>query len=595
MSALARWLCIGTAVVASGCSVPLQDAAPFISNTCETEQDCGSGATCADLGDRGRSCVATEGDLGGLLLDVRPPVGSNGTGTGSLVLGGGAYLIEPELLGVRIAGSGLGGVIPLDVALPPPVTIQAGRIAAFAAGDACAAAPGASIPAEVVFSRATRHAGLPAGEFRATTAFVDGENIFTTALPAGRYDVYVRPLTPEACVGADLEPLPAPPPYLIRGLEIGSDTGQINIALPEPKTLSGSVDGSAALGVDDWTVGLLDRVTAQLISTEVVLVQDGLGVPSLFDVSFHPTKVVTAETDEHPSAGFPYVRVRAPEDQGYSPSMVGGLEELDLDGNYEVALTLGDLSKAVDVKATVLSTDASEGVAATVTFEADFEKGLQYQRTLTTELDGSFHTSLITASAELPGQYQCFARPIDDASPEAIGTVNWQINPGEDFVGHTMVLPLRALVSGTVVTAGGEAVEAQVTAAQSTHNGDPISPRAVQGVVSGGALELHLDPGTFDLAIKPAAGSGFPWLVTSQLEIVDDKAVALGQLEVPNPIVLQGRLVDAGGNPVPLAPMTAWLPILDEESSTSTVVQVAQTVSDETGAYTLFLPPSLAH
>ncbi|MEJ7727934.1 MAG: hypothetical protein WKG00_01835 [Polyangiaceae bacterium] len=599
-SSLGRLCALAT--FAAGCSVPLQEASPSISNTCAQAQDCGAGATCIETRNGSRACAATSADLGGLLLDVRPPVSGNGMGTGNAVVGGGAYLVEASTLGQRLAGSALGGVIDLDVALPALVSLQKGRINAFAKDDACATAAGESIPAEVFFSRTTPHVGLPVGEYKTSTEFAateeapNGQHVFATALPAGRYDVYVRPRTPEGCLGLDEQQLPDLPPYLIRGLEIGAEAGQINIDLPQRQTLTGTVDSSAALSVEGWTVSMIDRATAKLISTEPELVNVEFGFPSAFQVEFHPTKIVTGEEGPgKPAAPFPLVRVRAPEADGYTPALLGALDELDLDGNYDVALTLGKLSKAVDVEASILTTDTLYGVAATVTFVSDFSKGLRFERTLTTKADGSFQTSLITASAELPGQYQCFARPIDDSSPEAIGTVDWQINPGEDFVGHTLVLPPRAVVSGSVLTAADQKLDAEVTAAQSARNNDPISPRAVQGLISDGALAVSLDPGTFDLVVKPAEGSGFPWLVTSQLEILDQQAVALGVLRIPNPIVLRGRVLDADNQPVPLAAMTAWLPVEDEDASTSTVVQVGQTVSDEAGEYTLFLPPSLTH
>jgi hypothetical protein len=597
---------VALATLAAGCTVPLPQADPSVSNSCAQTQDCGAGAVCVETRNGSRACAATSADLGGLLLDVRPPVSGNGMGTGSAVVGGGAYLVEAKTLGQRLAGSDLGGVIDLDVVLPALVSLQSSRINAFAADDACAAAAGDSIPADVVFSRSTPHVGLPVGEYKTSTEFsqTEGQHVFATALPAGIYDVYVRPRTPDGCFivvpdpAPDEEPQLRPPlpPYLIRGLEIGSDIGQINIDLPQRQRLTGTVDSSVALGIEGWTVAMIDRATARLISTEPELLNVGLGLPSEFEVEFHPTKVISSEDGPGKSAPlFPLVRVRAPEKDGYTPALVGALEELDLDGNYDVALTLGKLSKAVAVEATIYNADVSEGVAATVTFASSFSKGLRFERTLTTAADGVFQTSLITASAELPGQYQCFARPLDDSSPEAIGTADWQINPGEDFVGHTLVLPLRAPVTGSVFTAANEAIDAEVTAAQSTRNDDPISPRAVQSLVSGGVLAVNLDPGTFDMVVKPAEGSGFPWLVTSQLEILGPEAVALGRLEIPNPVVLRGRIVDVDNQPVPLAPVTAWLPVEDEESSTSTVVQVGQTVSDESGEYTLFLPPSLTH
>lgn len=596
---MTRWtnfLCLALVASAAGCSVPLQDAALVVRNSCESDADCGAAASCVDNADGSRACVATEGDLSGLLLDVRPPVTSNGMVSG-LVIGGGAYLIAAsDLDGLRLAGTGLDGVNVRDVPLPIPIVSEV-RVSAFAQGDSCAAEAGATIPAEVVFTRVSDQVGLPAGEFRGASAYrsADGVFAFQVAMPLGRYDIYVQPKVPENCLGEGGLPLQPPPPYLVRGFQLDPALPNINIALPERQRLTGSVDAQAALDIEGWTVGLLDRSTAQPISTEVSLKNVTFGIPAFFEVEFHPTKVYAVDGEVPEGPAFPYVRVRAPEEQGYTPSMVGRLEELDIDGNYDVALTLGQLSKPVEVSARVARKDSDVGIPATVSFTASFDNGMRFQRIVTTDDNGDFVTSLITKSAELPGQYQCFARPLDDTSPEAIGNADWQINPGQDFIGHVVELSPRPLLSGQVTVPSGVSVEADVVAAQSTRTSDPIAPRAVQSALGeDGALSINLDPGTFDLTVKPVASSGFPWLVTSQLDIADSP-VELGQLQLPSPIVLKGKIVDAEGNPVPFTPMSAWLPVVDASGASSSVVQVGQTVSDGEGNYTLLLPPSLAH
>ena len=577
---------------ASGCSIPLEDQAPMVLNRCGSASDCGPDATCADDGRGATTCVATAGDLTGLLVEVRPATATSGTGE---VQAGAGYLLRPEDVGTRVAGTELGGVISWDANLPPLVDIVDGRVRAYAKDDACAAAAGASMPADVFFTRFTPEAGLPSAEYHTTTTIAGpDDHTFAISLPAGRYDVYVQPQLPPVCTTEEPPPccaLPLPPPYFIRDLAIDPGNTKLNIPLPEQIKLSGQV--STGLDISDWTIALVDRRAGKLISTEPILLHDPLLKIAQYELYYHPT---SGPEPYQP----PWVRVRAPEPD-YSPVILWGLEDVDLDGNSEVDLSIADtLTNPVPVQAQILASDERTTVESNVTLIGTFPgaPNVLFERTLQTLPDGSFSTQLFPASQTEPAHYKCFARPANDDTIEAIGVSgDWEIRADEEcFCGHTVLLPERTVVSAQVSTQSGQPLDAPVAATQSADAADLVAPRPVNSEIVAGSLSLRLDPGTFDVTVKPTSESGFPWLVTSQLQIPADQATtALGSLEVPFPVVLRGRVLDAMGAPVPHASITGWLPVVDPEDESSSVVQIGETVSDADGSFVLLLPPKLTH
>src|SRR5262249_38603625 len=102
----------------AGCGVPLEDAAQLSPvNTCSAPSDCAQGSTCSN-----GACVATDYDLTGLLLEVRPlPDATYGPGQ--------SYLIDPAA-GVSLASHGAGTpfVASIVAKLPALVSIQKGLV-----------------------------------------------------------------------------------------------------------------------------------------------------------------------------------------------------------------------------------------------------------------------------------------------------------------------------------------------------------------------------------------------------------------------------------------------------------------------------------
>jgi hypothetical protein len=121
-----------------------------------------------------------------------------------------------------------------------------------------------------------------------------------------------------------------------------------------------------------------------------------------------------------------------------------------------------------------------------------------------------------------------------------------------------------------------------------------LEPRNAVTTIESGQLSMALDPGTFDLSIRPETESGYPWLVRPHIEIAPgDEVSQLGSLQVPFPVALQGTLLDADGKPVADAVIRAWLPIADSNGEKSTVIQLAEIVTGADGSYVLLLPPSV--
>jgi protocatechuate 3,4-dioxygenase beta subunit len=76
-----------------------------------------------------------------------------------------------------------------------------------------------------------------------------------------------------------------------------------------------------------------------------------------------------------------------------------------------------------------------------------------------------------------------------------------------------------------------------------------------------------------------------------------DRVVSFDQLKLPYPAVLSGAITDPNGAPVANADVDAWFAVRDpmaKNGLAGTVVQIAETTTDDQGRYTLILPASIA-
>jgi hypothetical protein len=112
-------------------------------------------------------------------------------------------------------------------------------------------------------------------------------------------------------------------------------------------------------------------------------------------------------------------------------------------------------------------------------------------------------------------------------------------------------------------------------------------PRPQQVIITDtqGSFSLPLDPGGYQLRVKPADGTGFPW-VTQSL----DPAAATVRLKVPAPFHTSFSLLDANDVPVMRALVKAFLvPDPSDPSSSAQAVELGETLTDGSGQCDLYL------
>jgi len=623
-----RWFGFGIAVLCAGCGVPLEDAALLVRNTCERASDCAAGSTCSTVGAKNR-CVATKADLSGLVLEVEPGTPPNFDPNKQASLSGGvSYLLDPAADGVTLSGTQTGGFkASYDPKLPKLAEITEGRIVlnpSTLAENFYVPCPqeGATLYADVIFRRASPFAGIPAVQYTATSVFgtdaAPNAYVFSISLPPDTYDIYVKPRTPDGCTKTHLKPdmtteeipVPAPPPYFIARQKIAGGT-MLNITLPPLQRLTGTVEVPSALNIIGWELALLEPASGLEISTVQSMVQDLAGVPTKIEAN-EQNGIDYSWSPE--TGGRPIVRLRPPESApGTAATAVHWpLVTADVNGDNDVTLVLGALNTPpVHIDARVLD-GSGDPVAASVSIQAIGKdttdaKNVSLEVLTDADEDGQFYADVFPASSMEAGSYSVSARP-KHADSTAIGQDTWTIKSQDQcFCGHAVELHDKTLVHASVTAPTGEAMR------QATANADPslpmggayfqstlfeptLEPRNASATVDAGQLSIPLDPGTYDISIRPDPASGYPWLVSPRRRVDQDTdALPLDPLEVPFPVVLQGVLLDADGKPMPNAVMRAWLPILDNPDSQekTKAIQIAETVSDAEGNYILTLPPSV--
>jgi hypothetical protein len=224
----------------------------------------------------------------------------------------------------------------------------------------------------------------------------------------------------------------------------------------------------------------------------------------------------------------------------------------------------------------------------------------------TTGVVGSFRTSATTGEGGLfevellPGTYQVLVTPTD---PE-LGILEQEviIGGGESVSGQVFALPERTRLQGIVQTGAGLGMlDARVRAQTRGIDLGGMLPPIARYARSNSALTdldgrfgFGLDVGVYDLIIEPPAGSNFPWLVQPDQAIGGSDAPLSNVYELENPVTLTGTAVFGMGDdrlPVANGEIRAYAVL--ETGGGTRAVPIGRTTTDETGHYTLLLPPSL--
>ncbi len=576
------------AIAAPACGLQLEAADAELQNSCSTAADCAGAGQCVSL-PTGNTCVGTSASLPGLIIEVRPgQTARYGAGTSHLV----------QLDGVMEGVSPNGFVVDQNIKLSRLVHLDPGRVVVGPdfATKPCQAASDGSLPVRVQLRPNSPYVGLPLDPYSASTEEVDGSYAFKLDVPPGVYDIYIEPKQTDACEMAQQPPLP-PIFYLSQQLD---ENLTLNIDVPPPSHLSGTLAFPDGESVDGWSLEVVEPKTGLVISEVQTLVQDPVAFQVAIDLDYYWL------FDKSLS---PVIRLR-PKEGELKPRAHWELAPHDLFGTGQVDLTLTDLaSQAKAIDGRVLDGKLNP-VAAAVTIETvriDGDTGFNASYRIDVDsnpVDGSYHAPLFL------GTYRLIARPkVDPQKALAIVPV-WKLDANDLGSGHDILIAEKTALRGRVITAKGDAlidvsIEATpplpspVSYYDKTLQLAPVLPDKATGAPgSTGQFSLAVDPGTvaypatFDFSVRTRDGSGFPWFVRASI-IVPTSGSDLGTLSVPYPAVLEGAIQDPDGGLVGGATIRAWLPVTDPAADGGTVIQIGETISDDAGGYVLALPPSI--
>lgn len=214
----------------------------------------------------------------------------------------------------------------------------------------------------------------------------------------------------------------------------------------------------------------------------------------------------------------------------------------------------------------------------------DSQLGLRgtFSASTTTNEDGSFGAGL------LPGFYSITVTPPDDSES------SWGVLWTEALVGdevtptEALVVPSKVELVGSVETFQEEAVAGVMVTARARSSNELAAMHRSQEAVSDsqGRFTMRMDLGAYDVQVRMSSQSGYAWLVEPALVMEGDISRAY---RLAPPIPIEGLVETSDGTAVPNALIRAY--VLTSYGESSRPVQVAETVSDEDGAYRLLIGP----
>jgi hypothetical protein len=210
-----------------------------------------------------------------------------------------------------------------------------------------------------------------------------------------------------------------------------------------------------------------------------------------------------------------------------------------------------------------------------------------------------------------PGVYKVQAvPPLPDGAPSAPGGLSaveatWPISADVAVqAGKLLEIPPLAMVTGLGRVQGAQVqalpVPQSVLPFDQAFGEDPFSPRVSTALVDEtGHFTVQADPGAFNLSVQAPDQLGFAWFVRPGVQIgAGDED--LGRAVPPLPSVLSGTVTIGARGALPSGSIRAYayldknLAYTRDPKEAVSVVQVAETRSDETGAFRLLIPESIA-
>jgi hypothetical protein len=544
-------------VPALGCGLASEPIPVGPRNVCSEDGDCSAGRCDVDRG----LCVAVDPEPLGIYLDVVPPSSF-----------GASDSFGPFALGALAEG----GVIALELA--PSVRIEG----TVRFGER-------PIAAQVSF----RPIGVPLPERAARTITHTFDPLLpehpahdfeTELVPERSYDVLVEP------EGDDRALLPP----LHGMLELGATGVSVSLAYAEAElvTILGDVRSSDGTAEPDLEVTAIDAETGETLSSVATTGAEGAfsihllsGAPAWL-LRLAPTRERQAESV------FPTFVV----DPRYLTSIDGPggpraqVLVPSIDGAVRFAGTVEyphSLATARPVQGAVVTLRAAEIVDEMTNMVGRLEV------VMTTDAAGRFEGLI------LPGDYEVQAA--SGASTE-LGVLLEQrtLVPAAgttELVGAVLELPARTLLGGVAQAPGAEPFSGVTVRALAT--GQPLDgltnpdlarwARSVDSVADArGEFRLELDVGVFDLVVEPAATSGYPWWVETDVGIGGSDRPVSRVAEVRAPVVVDGTLESDAGERIAGAELFAFTRL-----PSGRLVAIGRATTDADGELRLVLPPEL--
>ncbi|MGC4065461.1 MAG: hypothetical protein QM784_12610 [Polyangiaceae bacterium] len=593
--------CVFGAVAAlSGCGVSTdasETSGASGNNQCTTDEDCEQG-TCESF-----TCVARRSALENVALEI----------TGPAATSAGEYRQIRYLHTIQLETSGnfdilLDYVAELVAQISPP--------SSDCAGDDLDSA--GRLPVRVEAIQDPKVIGIGASNYVGVSDPNLDDNSVALRVPPGVVDLYVEPTgsaadssTPTDCSRV---------PFLALGQKIEAGKVQFQQKLVVAQTIDVDIvtnqTGENASALDGYTVNLVDPLYGRRLSTQRLLaapaITDGKAKHQV-ELRYQPIAGVGAGD----LAGRENLRF-VPPTGSVAPTFYVTRLAADLFGtNHLLINQIARVPRPVVVSGRVLSKSNRVPVAAQVTAVlrggSDPLAGAlaQFRVSAPTDPQGRFELNLVA------GDFDVVATPLTEVNYASI-VAAWSLSESTDESERILSLPEASALTGRISVggAGSEGVAANVLAmptsigARSTFADGLVrqtvsSRRSAAGMVdTEGAFELSVDPGNYDVCVRPADDSGYPWFVRPNT-VVGSGAVGLGAMQLTAPFAFTGQVTVPGlGNGgervvLPGALIRAFAlfdsngRLVSNLADATGAVQIGEARAASTGQYQLLLPARL--
>jgi len=613
-------------VVLPGCTVNLSqsESADIVKNQCTQDSECKDGACWFG------ACVAHEGALSTVLLELTPPASQPTAGIGGLTF----HQIQSGL-----ARSNEQNDINLD-----GVHTVHGYIASECSFEVTVTAEEQSYGLSAA-THVTHTSTLSTGS-DTTVPGACGTKLtlsgptqeFVVDLPPGAFDVYVKPTTGATSGDGGAAPCDAVPQFfsgLVRAGETGvscyplklGPTRKLDVRIPWPESAPPLVG---------WTVDILHPLTGQVLSQVSAPLQ---GAPALVDGGYFYSHLVTyvpVVADGTTTPGQELLRLSPPTpDAGpvVLLSLVGPLATsaaVTAGPQKAVLPPIGPFPALVHLNGWVWkaqsSGEAETPVPSTVSFTSTDLDMLQngiftsFSTTKVVGDDGRLFVDL------LPGAYLARAVPTSSASNANLAEQEWSFpvaasEDGSSQGGRTLLVANAATITGQAKSGLGtaigaapvQAVAASVgmrrcdvtdagpcTAQQLDVLGNALGeaafvPRTASGVTAstGKFTVPGVDCGgctmdtaaSFDVVVRPTDGTRLPWVLRTGVSV--GASVDLDQLQGSLPIIQRGKVqVPVKGAEPLVVPGTLIRAYVIRDATGAPILDPTGLQSCSTGTYT---------